>query len=86
VPQTLLREGFKGLYKGMSAPLATVALFNAVLFASRGQMEVLLAHKDGEQQQQWQQHQQRQSSLNLMNKGSAAAAAAALLTRLSTLC
>eukprot|EP00882_Tetradesmus_deserticola_P004852 GHRQ01005113.1.p1 GENE.GHRQ01005113.1~~GHRQ01005113.1.p1 ORF type:complete len:336 (+),score=170.92 GHRQ01005113.1:85-1008(+) len=45
--QTLLREGFKGLYKGMSAPLATVALFNAVLFASRGQMEVLLAHKDG---------------------------------------
>jgi solute carrier family 25 carnitine/acylcarnitine transporter 20/29 len=42
-----VREGFKGLYKGMSAPLATVALFNAVLFASRGQMEVLLAHKDG---------------------------------------
>ncbi|WIA31880.1 hypothetical protein OEZ86_002745 [Tetradesmus obliquus] len=45
--QTITREGFKGLYKGMSAPLATVALFNAVLFASRGQMEVLLAHKDG---------------------------------------
>jgi hypothetical protein len=57
--QTLVREGFKGLYKGMSAPLATVALFNAVLFASRGQMEVLLAHKDGEQQQQQQQQQHR---------------------------
>jgi solute carrier family 25 carnitine/acylcarnitine transporter 20/29 len=56
--QTLVKEGFKGLYKGMSAPLATVALFNAVLFASRGQMEVLLAHKDGEQQQQQQQQQQ----------------------------
>eukprot|EP00879_Flechtneria_rotunda_P013470 GHRR01014064.1.p1 GENE.GHRR01014064.1~~GHRR01014064.1.p1 ORF type:complete len:435 (+),score=113.80 GHRR01014064.1:526-1830(+) len=45
--QTLMREGIKGIYKGMGAPLATVALFNAVLFASRGQMEVLLAHKDG---------------------------------------
>lgn len=44
--QTLMREGIKGLYKGMAAPLATVALFNAVLFASRGQMAVLLAHKD----------------------------------------
>jgi hypothetical protein len=39
------------MYKGMAAPLATVALFNAVLFASRGQMEALLAHKDGEQRQ-----------------------------------
>lgn len=49
VPQTLVNEGVKGLYKGISAPLATVAVFNAVLFASRGQMEVLLKHKDGEQ-------------------------------------
>lgn len=46
--QTLVNEGFKGIYKGFSAPLATVALFNAVLFASRGQMEVLLRHTDGE--------------------------------------
>jgi solute carrier family 25 carnitine/acylcarnitine transporter 20/29 len=45
----LVNEGVKGLYKGISAPLATVAVFNAVLFASRGQMEVLLKHKDGEQ-------------------------------------
>lgn len=35
------------MYKGMGAPLATVALFNAVLFSSRGQMEVLLKHSDG---------------------------------------
>lgn len=46
--QTLVNEGIKGIYKGISAPLATVALFNAVLFASRGQMEVLLKHADGE--------------------------------------
>lgn len=45
--RTLRTEGIKGMYKGMGAPLATVALFNAVLFASRGQMEVLLAHPDG---------------------------------------
>eukprot|EP00878_Enallax_costatus_P014771 GHUV01015456.1.p1 GENE.GHUV01015456.1~~GHUV01015456.1.p1 ORF type:complete len:205 (+),score=61.56 GHUV01015456.1:580-1194(+) len=45
--QTIVHEGIKGMYKGMGAPLATVALFNAVLFASRGQMQVLLAHKDG---------------------------------------
>lgn len=47
VKQTLGREGPKGLYKGMAAPLATVALFNAVLFASRGQCEALLEHADG---------------------------------------
>jgi hypothetical protein len=47
LPQTLVNEGIKGIYKGISAPLATVALFNAVLFASRGQMEVLLKHIDG---------------------------------------
>lgn len=31
----------------MGAPLATVALFNAVLFSARGRMEALLAHADG---------------------------------------
>lgn len=45
--QTLASDGIKGLFKGMGAPLATVALFNAVLFATRGQMEKLLAHSDG---------------------------------------
>lgn len=46
--QTLKHEGLRGLFKGMGAPLATVALFNAVLFATRGQMEILLRHADGE--------------------------------------
>ena len=45
--QTLQHEGTRGLFKGMGAPLATVALFNAVLFATRGQMEILLKHDDG---------------------------------------
>ena len=31
----------------MAVPLGTVALFNAVLFATRGQMERLLSHADG---------------------------------------
>ena len=35
------------MYRGMGAPLATVALFNAVLFSVRGRMERLLAHADG---------------------------------------
>lgn len=47
VMQTIMGEGIKGMYKGMGAPLATVALFNAVLFASRGQMQAFLAHRDG---------------------------------------
>jgi len=34
--RTVRDEGARGLYRGMGAPLATVALFNAVLFASRG--------------------------------------------------
>lgn len=45
--QTLASDGVRGLFKGMGAPLATVALFNAVLFATRGQMERILAHADG---------------------------------------
>ena len=45
--KTLASEGLRGLYKGMAAPLATVALFNAVMFATRGQMEQLLEHADG---------------------------------------
>ncbi|XP_030533814.1 mitochondrial carnitine/acylcarnitine carrier-like protein isoform X2 [Rhodamnia argentea] len=47
VRQTLAAEGPRGLYKGMGAPLATVAAFNAVLFTVRGQMEALLRSKPG---------------------------------------
>ncbi|KAI5642004.1 hypothetical protein M9H77_00201 [Catharanthus roseus] len=47
VRQTLAAEGPSGLYKGMGAPLATVAAFNAVLFSVRGQMETLLRSEPG---------------------------------------
>lgn len=47
VRQTLAAEGPRGLYKGMGAPLATVAAFNAVLFTVRGQMEALLRSEPG---------------------------------------
>ncbi len=47
--QTLAEQGVRGLFKGMGAPLATVAFFNAVLFTTRGQMEQLLAHEDGKE-------------------------------------
>jgi solute carrier family 25 carnitine/acylcarnitine transporter 20/29 len=47
VKQTLAAEGPRGLYKGMGAPLATVAAFNAVLFSVRGQMEGLLRSEPG---------------------------------------
>lgn len=45
--KTLAGEGPRGLYKGMGAPLATVAAFNALLFTVRGQMESLLRHEPG---------------------------------------
>ncbi|GJM91548.1 hypothetical protein PR202_ga07928 [Eleusine coracana subsp. coracana] len=47
VKQTVAAEGPRGLYKGMGAPLATVAAFNAVLFSARGQMEALLRSEPG---------------------------------------
>ncbi|WVZ57737.1 hypothetical protein U9M48_008084 [Paspalum notatum var. saurae] len=47
VRQTLAAEGARGLYKGMGAPLATVAAFNAVLFTVRGQMEAVLRSEPG---------------------------------------
>ncbi|XP_022846853.1 mitochondrial carnitine/acylcarnitine carrier-like protein [Olea europaea var. sylvestris] len=47
VKQTIAAEGPRGLYKGMGAPLATVAAFNAVLFTVRGQMETLLRSEPG---------------------------------------
>lgn len=45
--KTLAAEGPRGLYKGMGAPLATVAAFNALLFTVRGQMESLLRSEPG---------------------------------------
>ncbi|KAL8141776.1 hypothetical protein V2J09_014808 [Rumex salicifolius] len=47
VKQTLAAEGPRGLYKGMGAPLATVAAFNALLFTVRGQLETLLRSAPG---------------------------------------
>ncbi|KAI3693770.1 hypothetical protein L1987_76722 [Smallanthus sonchifolius] len=47
VKQTLAAEGASGLYKGMGAPLATVAAFNALLFTVRGQMETFLRSSPG---------------------------------------
>lgn len=47
VRQTIAAEGVGGLFKGMGAPLATVAAFNAVLFSVRGQMEALLRSQPG---------------------------------------
>lgn len=44
VRKILATEGPRGLYRGLVAPLATVALFNAVLFTARGQMETILLH------------------------------------------
>lgn len=47
VRQTVAAEGPRGLYKGMGAPLATVAAFNAVLFTVRGQTEAFLRPESG---------------------------------------
>ncbi|TYI52329.1 hypothetical protein E1A91_D12G239900v1 [Gossypium mustelinum] len=47
VRQTVAAEGPRGLYKGLGAPLATVAGLNAVLFMVRGQMEALLRSESG---------------------------------------
>ncbi|GFP96769.1 mitochondrial carnitine/acylcarnitine carrier-like protein [Phtheirospermum japonicum] len=47
VKQTIAAEGPGGLYKGMGAPLATVAAFNALLFTVRGQLEGLLRSESG---------------------------------------
>ncbi|GAB4822207.1 hypothetical protein N2152v2_009253 [Parachlorella kessleri] len=46
--RSILRaQGPLGLYKGMGAPLATVAAFNAVLFSTWGALERILGHADG---------------------------------------
>ncbi|KAF6151326.1 hypothetical protein GIB67_040599 [Kingdonia uniflora] len=47
VKQTIAVEEVGGLYKGMGAPLATMAGLNAVLFTMRGQMEALLRSEPG---------------------------------------
>ncbi|KAK9867689.1 hypothetical protein WJX84_006372 [Apatococcus fuscideae] len=45
--KTLAEGGVRALFRGMGAPLATVAVYNAVLFSARGSMERVLAHADG---------------------------------------
>eukprot|EP01018_Ginkgo_biloba_P006209 Gb_33596 [translate_table: standard] len=45
--KTVAEDGARGLYKGMGAPLATVAALNAVLFTARGQMEILVRKAPG---------------------------------------
>ncbi|GBG75813.1 hypothetical protein CBR_g21058 [Chara braunii] len=55
VRKTVGAEGPRGLYKGMGAPLATVAVFNAVLFTARGQMEALLRSSPTENLSVYQQ-------------------------------
>ncbi|DBA99490.1 TPA: hypothetical protein ACH3X3_012077 [Trebouxia sp. C0006] len=47
VRKTIAEGGVFSLFRGMGAPFATVAFYNAVLFAARGQMESMLAHPDG---------------------------------------
>eukprot|EP00250_Pteridium_aquilinum_P017886 c23825_g1_i2 orf=132-1016(+) len=47
VKQTLAHDGLRGLFKGMGAPLATVAGLNAILFTARGQMVALLQTEPG---------------------------------------
>eukprot|EP00271_Cylindrocystis_brebissonii_P013536 TRINITY_DN33429_c0_g1_i1.p1 TRINITY_DN33429_c0_g1~~TRINITY_DN33429_c0_g1_i1.p1 ORF type:complete len:324 (-),score=45.22 TRINITY_DN33429_c0_g1_i1:58-1029(-) len=47
VRKTIAAEGAGGLYAGIGPPLATVAVFNAVLFTARGQMEALLGKEKG---------------------------------------
>ncbi|KAF5201365.1 Mitochondrial carnitine/acylcarnitine carrier-like protein [Thalictrum thalictroides] len=47
VKKTIVAEGLGGMYKGMGAPLATVAAFNAVLFTVRGQLESILRSEPG---------------------------------------
>lgn len=39
--QTLAKEGFSGLYKGVASPLVGMGLFNAVQFFSYGYMRNL---------------------------------------------
>lgn len=46
--QTIIEHGALGLFRGMAAPFATVAVYNAFIFAARGQMEKVLNHADGE--------------------------------------
>ncbi|KAK6791264.1 hypothetical protein RDI58_010345 [Solanum bulbocastanum] len=47
VRQTVVAEDPTSLYKGMGAPLATVAAFNVVIFTVRGQTEPFLRPEYG---------------------------------------
>lgn len=53
---TVRTEGARaGLFRGMGAPLASVAAVNALLFTVRGQVETALAHEDGTPLNNWDQ-------------------------------
>jgi len=53
---TVRTEGARaGLFRGMGAPLASVAAVNALLFTVRGQVEKALAHEDGTPLNHWDQ-------------------------------
>lgn len=55
---TVRTEGARaGLFRGMGAPLASVAAVNALLFTVRGQVESALAHEDGTPLNHWDQMQ-----------------------------
>lgn len=47
--QTLANEGIKGLFKGMSSPIAGAALVNAVLFTAYGRAKNFLLERRGSQ-------------------------------------
>jgi len=48
IAQTIRKEGFFGLYKGMGSPLATVPVINAVVFASYGSAKRFLTEENKE--------------------------------------
>lgn len=48
VRKTVASEGPVGLFKGMGAPLASIAAFNAILFSVRGKMESIFRSRPGE--------------------------------------
>ena len=47
VGATLRREGFRGLYKGMSPPLAAQGIYKAVIFSTRNRVQSILSTRRG---------------------------------------
>lgn len=81
---TVRDEGVRGLYRGMGAPLATVALFNAVLFASRGAATAALLKRRREQQQQGDDAGNNSTSLTTADQLAVALAASAAVSLVAT--